>query len=305
VLLNRGGPFPRRTIFGEFEKAGFDYILSVEENSDRYNLEELSERFPQVRFIFLKEKITLGEQVNLAARELSSPLLFVLWDDIQLLFGANSEKIAERLLPKNAAGAFAGAFAGATAALSGPLCTVPVIQNPAYQPLPTLSAPVFDRRKITTITYPPVKEGSLTLYPYDGVGVYDREKFLQIGGFDGEIKSPYWQLMDLGFRAYLWGENIRSTQLIRASYDGDPPAPDSSAGRSYKRFYLKNLSPVYKLDCAVIPLAAFVPYLFNSGDGPFVAWEDFSAVRQWVEANKYRFRQDVRRLTEGWEQPEC
>ena len=67
VILNRGGRYPRFTHFEELEKAGFDYVLSMEGSSTRYDLETLSGSFPFVRFILLKEDVSPGEEINLAA----------------------------------------------------------------------------------------------------------------------------------------------------------------------------------------------------------------------------------------------
>jgi hypothetical protein len=85
VLLNRSGRYPRRTLFQELEKIGFDYIISMEGHYERYDIEELSGRFPRIRFILLKDEISVGERINLAASELSSPLFFVLWNDLKIL----------------------------------------------------------------------------------------------------------------------------------------------------------------------------------------------------------------------------
>ncbi|QQO08411.1 hypothetical protein [Breznakiella homolactica] len=300
VLLNRGGRYPRRTLFQEFEKTGFDFIISIEGTQDRYDLEELSGRFPFVRFILLKQAISLGEQINLAASELSSPLFFVLWNDIRILHGGSAGKIAERLLvsPEEA---------GKESQVKSPykrLCTVPVIQNSNFETLPTLVSPGLYQGSVKALPYAPSREGSPTLYPFDGVGIYDRERFVRLGGFDATLSSTYWQLMDFGFRAHLWGESIASTQLIRVSYDGDAPPQDSTADESYKRFYLKNLAPVFRGDSAHLPLRRYPGYVLKSGDGPFIAWDDFSEARKWVETNRYRFAADAKALTENWEHPE-
>ena len=67
VILNRGGRYPRYGLFEELGKAGFDYILSMEGSFSRYDLEALSGDFPFVRFILLKEQLSPGEEINLAA----------------------------------------------------------------------------------------------------------------------------------------------------------------------------------------------------------------------------------------------
>jgi hypothetical protein len=296
VLLNRGGRFPRRTLFQELEKVGFDYIISLEVQ-ERYDLEDLSKRFPQVKFILLRKELNLGEQINLAVTELTSPLFFVLWNDLRILHSGGASRMAERLfsspeeLLKNGSG-------------NKRLCTVPVIQNPEYDILPTLIAPAFYRSTVKSLHFTPLREGMPSLYPFDGVGIYDRDRFVQLGGFDSTLKSSYWQLMDFGFRSHLWGEEIQSSQLIRLSYNGEVPPENSTADESYRRFYLKNLAPVFRGDNAYIPWRRFPGYLFHCGQGPFAAWEDFTEGRRWVWTNRYRFRGDARALMDLWENPE-
>jgi hypothetical protein len=109
--------------------------------------------------------------------------------------------------------------------------------------------------------------------------------------------------MDFGVRSWLWGEEIACTQLLRVCYDGEVPPEDSSAGVSYKRFFLKNLAPVFRGDSAHLPLGRFPAYLFSSGESPLAAWEEYSASRQWVARNKYRFSADMENLVKRWEQP--
>jgi hypothetical protein len=299
VLLNRGGRYPRRTLFKELEKVGFDYIISLEGPQDRYDLEELSGRFPFVRFIILRDSISPGEQINLAVSELTSPLFFVIWNDLRVLHGGDAAKIMDwfQLSTEEIV------KAPSEASKFRRLCTVPVIQNSHLEMLPTLIAPALFRGTVKTLRFPPQGESQPSLYPFDGVGIYDRDRFVQLGGFDGTIKSPYWQLMDFGFRAHLWGEEIRCTQLVRLSYDGEAGAENNTADGSYRRFYLKNLAPSFRKDSAHIPLGLFPVYLFKTGGDPFTAWRDFIRSRQWVKTNRYRFRRDARMLTNLWEGP--
>ncbi|MCL1814599.1 MAG: hypothetical protein FWG27_02095 [Treponema sp.] len=286
VLLNRGGRYPRRTLFQELKKIGFDYILSIEGPQERYDVEDLSGRFPFIRFILVKDKITPGEGINLAAAELSGPYFFVLWNDHQFFNGINASKMTEL-------------FGGRR------LCTVPAVQNSRFEILHTLSSPVYcrDSRKeaIRTLPGAPAKENQSTLFPYDWLGFYDRERFLRLGGFDREIVHPHWQLMDFGFRSYLWGEELRSTQVIRLVYDGAAALPDSTAENSYRLFYLKNLAPEWRSDHAYLPLRCFPGYLARSGWDLPGAWMEFSRERRWVLKNQNRFQCDARSLAEWWE----
>jgi hypothetical protein len=293
ILLNRGGRYPRRTLFAELEKAGFDYVVSLEGPQDRYDLEDLGERFPFVRFIILQESIGLGEQINLAVGEIESPLFFVIWNDLRILHGGDAAKISAWFLRDETGRRF---------------CTVPVIQTPRLETLPTLTAPALyrpglfrkSRELVKSLRFPPLTEAQPSLYPFDGVGLYDRERFVRLGGFDRAIQNPYWQLMDLGFRAHLWGEEIRCTQLIRLTWDGEPSPADSTADAGYRRFYLRNLAPVLRKEAAHVPLRLFSSYYLRTGGGLFAAWEEFKQNRAWVSEHALRFKQDARTLAASW-----
>ncbi|GHV96117.1 hypothetical protein AGMMS50293_24370 [Spirochaetia bacterium] len=296
VILNRCGRYPRRTFFQELEKTGFDYVISIESSPERYDVEELSGRFPFVRFILLKREISLGEQINLAASELDSPLFFVLWNDLKIIAGGSAGRMAERLSGSQED----SKDSGEKKSPFKRLCTVPVIQNSRFETLPTLIAPVIFRKKIRTIFFEPHTENLPSLYPFDGIGIYDRERFIRLGGFDSTLKNTHWQFMDFGFRAHLWGEEIRLTQQTKLSCTGEIPAEDNTAESSYRRFYLKNLAPEFRGDCAHLPLRRFPGYLFKFGEDPFAAWEDFSESRRWVRTNRFRWRCDARSVTEQW-----
>ena len=302
VILNRGGRYPRYGLFEELGKAGFDYVLSMEGSFSRYDLEALSGNFPFVRFILLKEPVSPGEEINLAAAELSSPLFFVLWNDLRILRGGGAERMAERLL--SATGVQSSIADNKN--LYKRLCTAPLIQDGRSETMPTLIAPALISEKksgniIKTIPFIPRKEGLPSLYPFDGIGIYDRERFIRLGGFDPSIKSFHWQLMDFGFRSSLWGEEIAATQLIKIAYEGPLPLEDGTAGSGYKRFFLKNLAPVFRGDYAHIPLRRFPGYFRRMGSDLVSAWEEFSAAREWVKINHYRFTSDARTIVERWE----
>lgn len=299
ILLNRGGRYPRRTLLQELEKNGFDYVVSMEGPQERYDVEDLSIRFPFVKFILLKHSVSIGEQINLAVTEISGPLFFVLWNDIRILHGGGAAKISERMVNDKTD----SADSNHSKSIYKRLCTVPLIQNSKFETLPTIISPAFQKKVLKTFPSVTGREGDITLYPFDGIGIYDRERFIRLGGFDTTLHALHWQLMDFGFRSWLWGETIASTQLVRMSYDGGIPSEDSTAEESFKRFYLKNIAPAYRGCIAHIPLRRYPSYSRISGDGPFEAWEDFSAARKWVETNKYRFKEDAHHLVERWKKP--
>ena len=301
VILNRGR-YSRYGFFEELEKAGFDYVLSMESSSTRYDLEDLSNSFPFVRFVLLKESVSAGEEINLAASELSSPLFFVLRSDTRILRGGGAERMAERLHVK-----IMDSRGESSKSNYKRLCTVPLIQNGRSETMPTIIAPALVPEKnfsfknpkstLRTIPFIPQSEGLPSLYPFDGIGVYDRERFIRLGGFDSSIKNFYWQLMDFGFRSSLWGEEIAATQFIKLSYDGELPEEDSTAGEDSLKFYLKNQAPVFHGDYAHIPFRRFPGYFKRRGD-LFASWGEFKEARGWVMSNRYRFTSDARTIAE-------
>ena len=297
IILNRQGQYPRRFFFQELEKTGFDNVISIESSSPHYDIEELAGRFPFVRFVVPEREINLGEQINLAASEIESPLFFVLRSDLKIVAGGTARRMAERLsVSQEEAGEDGEKKSGFKR-----LCTVPIIMNSRYEVLPTLVAPMTHRKKMQTVFLEPHVEEHLSLYPFDGIGIYDRQRFIQTGGFDTTLKNAHWQFMDFGFRACLWGEEIALSLHLKLLCEEDLPAEDCTVEESYKRFYLKNLAPVFHGDYAHLPLYRFPPFFFSSGEDLFSAWKEFSEGRKWVTKNKFRWRCDARAVTGRWD----
>ena len=286
VVLNRGAPFPRSSFFEELGKLGFDGIISLEGSRRRYDLDGLSASFPSVRFILPSENISRGEEINIAARELSGPLFFVIWDDLRILRGG-ARSINEKQFNSE----------------PGKLCTVPLIQDGRLETIPTLIAPLVIKGKVKTVPFIPEHDGQKTLFPFDGIGIYNRECFLRLGGFDRNFGNFYWQLMDFGFRAHLWGEEISAATAIRLSYEGAVTPEDTTADGNFRRFYLKNIAPVFRGDHANLPLRRFPGFLRRLKGDILTALDEFNYARTWVKTNQYRFRCDARTVAELWDAP--
>ncbi|MDR0456068.1 MAG: hypothetical protein LBH20_05240 [Treponema sp.] len=296
ILLNRGRCYTRRNLFHDLEKTGFDTVVSIEPSPPSYDIEELAARFPFARFVLLRQPISLGEQINLAVSELDSSLFFVLWNDLKIIVGGSAHRMADRLKCSDNS-----TKEGGEKSPFKRLCTVPVIQTSRFETLPTLMVPALQRKKIRTLFLGPASEGIATLYPFDGVGIYDRERFIRLGGFDGTFRSAYWQLMDFGFRSYLWGEEISSTQTLKLSYEASVPAEENAGGADYNRFYLKNLAPQFRGDCAQLPLRRFPGFLLQTDGGISAAWDDFSESRRWVNANSFRWYCGPKAIVKRWD----
>lgn len=302
VLLNRGARYPRKQVFTELVKAGFDYIISVENPAAHYGIDELSSAFPQARFVLLSARATPGEQINIAAAELRTPLFFVLWNDLRILYGGQASKIAERLLLP------AGELGRGEPNKNWyrRLCTTPVFQNTQFEPLPFAFLPSMHNRRFETLPYTAAKEDAPTLFPFQSVGIYDRQRFLGIGGFDASIHNPFWQLVDFGVRAWLWGEEIRCTHHIRLRCDGSGGLEDSTSDESYWRFALKNILPAVRRDeaktvYAHLPLKKLLFFMLRSGQSPRTAFRQFFAARKWVSANGANWKMSAEEMLQNWD----
>jgi hypothetical protein len=283
VLLNRGNRLYRAQLLSELARMGFDSILSIESTGDSPEMEGLSSSFPQVRFLYPRDELSAGEQINIGMRESCGPFVFVLWNDQRLSTAALSSRFFERLAEQDL------------------LCTVPFLTTRAGDAVPSLMAPAFDRSSLKVLSFVPQKDMDKTLFPFDGCGIYSRDRFLKTGGYDRTIGDPWWQKMDFGFRAWLWGEELRMAQALRMTYEEPAPLEDTTPGGSYGLFYLKNLAVRVQKDEGHVPLSAFPPYLFRASRNPFSAVTEFRAAREWVQVNRYRFRSNARSVVDLWE----
>ena len=130
---------------------------------------------------------------------------------------------------------------------------------------------------------------------------FSTEQFFEMGGFDYTIENPYWQNLDFGFRAHLWGMEILISNLYKMKYAGACPLEDISADDSYIKFYLKNLAPIVGKKGGSLPWYLFFSYAIRSGLNPFKAYKYFKAVQDWVHINKYRFVKSPQDLICKWE----
>ncbi|TFG65041.1 MAG: hypothetical protein E4H36_01205 [Spirochaetales bacterium] len=285
VVLGRSGKIFRRELLVALDKAGVSDIISMEGTSASYDVEQMSITFPRVRFLILHKEVSTGEQVNIGISEARGDNVLVLKDDMRITTTLISSRLMEKIIT------------------AGSLCTVPVLLNQKIESIPSIQAPAFFRKNLKVMQLLPRTDGIESLFPFDYAGIYNREKFLGIYGYDGTLLNPYWQKMDFGFRAHMWGERITCLTSFKLTYLGDIPAEDATPDESYKFFFLKNLSIRFTGDSGVLPSARFLSFMFKAGAGFLRALRDFNMVRKWVEANAFRFQSDARSVTELWEIP--
>ena len=288
LILNRQSRIYKQEMFSDFEKLGFGEILSLEGPGSSYDLEHLTRRFPRVRFLQFGEEetggrqTTIGEKINIGFEEAKGRFVCVIWNDLRFRSGIIPPSVFEEIQTDPV------------------LCRVPRLHDPKGEDIPSLQGPAFYK---STLKIVPVEFGSApspSIYPFDYIGFYDKEKFLLSGGFDGTIKSHYWQILDFGFRNFMWGEQILSHPAFRLDYLSDPPGFNTSTENGYKKFFLKNLAVRFQRDSGVLSKWKFPRFYFKSGLPFFQALQEFKEVREWVSTNKYRFAQDAISITDLW-----
>ena len=282
LLLNTEGSHYRIQTLENLAKCGFSAIVSFERTSENYNLEDISHRFPFVKFIVPLEPVTDGDLINIGMSEVDADYVLVMRDTVSFAPDALTARLAEKLLSERN------------------YCVVPRLICPSAPNFPIVFTPSVNESMLDVETESTISDGRPTLYPFDYIGLYNRQTFMQLGGYDYTIASSYWQNLDLSFRAWLWGEKITISTVFNLSYQDEPPSEDTTANLSSSRFYLKNLLPEFVEDHGVITRSSFWVYLRRSGCGFFETLRQFNDARFWVEKNKYRFRCDAAYIVENW-----
>ena len=284
VLLDRGARPFRRDFFEELCRLGALEVISVESAPCPHDVDALSHRHGKLRFLIFSNETNTGVRIDAAIREAVGDHVFVLWGDMKISATSISSRVFAKVTER------------------GRLCTVPTFRDETGDPLPTLLGPLpgpggaFDVR--------PCAAGSgesATLAPWDYAGIYRKDKHLALGGFDPRIEESWWQKLDYGMRAWLWGEEIRVHPSLKVGYLDEPPSEDASPGPGYRRFFLRNLAVKRTGDTGSLPRSRWRSYKRSSGDASGSSRVDWKDVRAWVHANRYRFMKDAAYLIETWE----
>jgi hypothetical protein len=286
VLLNRGGRFYRRELLEDLLAANLGEVVSVEGPRLSYDIEPLSRELPGIQFLLLQQEASLGEKINLAMSEARSRFVLVLWGDMKLSRPEALELIAARAEQQDW------------------LCQVPELRNAAGKVVPSIQVPALIRGRLNVIPWPPKQNGMRSLFPFDYCGLYNRSRFQLTGGYDAWMGTPYWQKLDFGLRASLWGETILWDSAFHIAYTAEQNSEDNTPDWSYKLFYLKNMAVRFNGEIGFLPRSRLLGYARRSGSGLFEAIREFREIQYWVEENRFRFKSDVPSLVAHWEIPE-
>lgn len=283
VLLSRGSSLYRQEILDSLRPLGFGEIISVESHDPRLDAEAFLRLHPNLRFLLTHRDCSPGQQINLAMGEARGDLVLVLWDDLFLPETSLYPKVAKVLQEDQI------------------LCWVPELRARSGEDLPTVMTPTLHKKDLRLLALDDGPgEHPRSLYPFDYVGIYHRQRFKSTGGFDPAITSPYWQKADFGLRAHLWGEEICQLHGLKVNYLADRTPDDTTPDPGYRRFLLKNLLPAFHGDHAHLAFRDFFRFWRSSGLTLPAAWAEFRSLSRWVDEHRYRFRWDSRGLVELW-----
>lgn len=282
ILLNSNGSHFKLHVFENLLSCGFDSVISVENDSNNFSIEEVSKKFPEIKFIIPLEKCTEGELINLAVSEIKSEYFLILKDSLYIPSGVLLPNLAEKLTNDET------------------YCLVPRLLDKNKNGINCLFSPGAEKSHFVIDGSSIVTDGIKTIYPFDRIGLYNRKKFIQMGGFDYTITSPYWQNLDLAIRSWLWGEKTKVTTMLQFSYIDEIPVEDTTVNLDYLRYYLKNEVPRFKNEAAYIKKTFFHKFLRHSSCGYLEARRQFKCARLWVEKNKYYFKKDLPNFIQNW-----
>ena len=285
IIINKGWSSYRMKMIENLMHCGFSEIISIEADSENYSIEDFSRKFPFVKVIIPQENTSEGDLINIGVGEASAEYVLVLRDTIDF-----SQDI---LMPTLAAKLTEEKF----------FCITPRLLGKENFAFPVLFSPSIKRASLNVLSTSVVSDGVPNLFCFDYIGLYNRRKFIDLGGFDYTILNSYWQNLDFSFRSWLWGEKIIFSTAFSLSYTTEVPILETSASQFSNRFYLKNLVPRIDkkhADHGLIPLSSFFAFWGSSSCGFFEALNRFNEARDWVEQNKYRFKHDALDLVENW-----
>lgn len=284
ILLNSRGSQFNIELLENLLDCKFQSIVSVEPVGGNKNssIDDVSKKYPGIKFIIPLETATDGEMINMAMSEVDSDYVLVLRDNLYIPTGLILPHLAERLTNE------------------GIFCIVPRLLDSNKNGIINNFSPSAEKSHFVVNSSALVVDGTKSLYPLDYIAIYNRKKFIQLGGFDYGIKNSYWQLLDLGLRSWLWGEETKLTTMLQFTYLSQTPVEDKTINLDYLRVHLKNELPKFKNERAYVHAFSFWKFFFNSSCGYLEARRQFKAAKKWIQVNRSRFKKDLPMFVMEW-----
>lgn len=284
VILNRGPRIYRESQFLELQNTKFSEILSVEPPDSFYEIESFTKRFEKVRFIVPNKELSIGESINLAIDEAHNPWVLVLWNNMSIPHASLAKNLFQRVLASDS-------------------CFIsPFLCNHRNEVIPSICQPaLYKKNRLKTIYQNPGIQNNKSIFPFDFCGFYNKSVFKEIGGFDITYKSSYWQLLDFGFRAYMWGRESSCELSFRLLYIEDIEPLNTSINREYAIFFNKNLAIRIKKGRAYLPVIRFLGFNRKVKYSTKKSWVQFCQLRKFVHDNRLRYKKTAYKVVDDWQ----
>lgn len=259
-------------------------ILAVISNPYPRDLIPLTRYYSKLRFILLTQESNIGLQLNIAFGESLSEHCLVIDKNMELDAGNFHPNFLETMSEQTQ------------------LCTAPLWQDSEEEILPTVLGPLVSKGGVFHAQpVSPGKGKTPTLFPWEYCALYQKRKHRAIGGFDSLIQENWWQMLEYGMRAWLWGESITTLPEWIVKLAGEWPPLNTSLGPGYRRFYFKTLATRWMGGEARLMRNSLRTYMRDSGDYSMSIRAEWKKIRQWVRQNRYRYTMDAKSLTESWQ----
>lgn len=197
------------------------HVIMYEEQG---RIPELRSRFPDVTFIVFTEPASFGTMANAMANECYTTFFFLTRSDLRCV--DYDVEGAIQLLHRS----------------DKPAAVTPILSNRLGERIPVVQAPMLRDGMIDPISFLPTGSTVPTLYPFLGVGLYERALFQRLRGFDELVESEYWQQLDFGLRAWLYGYPIFNFPGLSCTFFGRQfIIEDRSEREGIKRVHTKAL----------------------------------------------------------------
>lgn len=197
------------------------HVLLYEE---RGRIGELREQYPEVTFIVFNTPLSFGAMANVMANECYTTYFFITRSDSRLV--SFDENQAMHAFKRS----------------SHPASITPLITNKYGDAIPSIQAPMLRDNHIEALSFFPTGSTVPTLYPFFGIGMYERALFQRLRGFDESITGDYWQFLDFGIRCWLYGYPVLHVPFLVATFPNRQSViEDRSELEGYKRCHTKAL----------------------------------------------------------------
>lgn len=205
--------------------ANMNCCLHVITQDDRIQIQEMQEAWPEITWLVFSSVTTLGERLNALADECYTTYFMVVRSDQEMLRFEGTVLMPMMSRPDH------------------PAVLAPVLSNMLGELLPSVRAPHLRGKDLDPISFMPGPDNTATLYPFLGLGIYDRALFQRLRGYDEQIISNYWQCLDFGARCWLYGYQILTVHTLALEFPGRQSViEDRSEQPGVERCYTKLLS---------------------------------------------------------------